>query len=355
MTLPTVARCARTAVWAGIAIGLLAQIVGAAVRFRTHPRATRWPLERARPRSRVPTESLAGSRGQGAGGGSTLPPQRPGLTQRLHLRSTAAMHRGTRSLDDTRGGVPVYFLGLTVLAVAMLVGTRLWDAPSQPLLSLLASMASLDPGAAGAILATAAEVTAGVLAIAMTVVAIVVELAANRYSHRITFLFIREPVNVVVLSLFLLTTLQCVWMAAILADPSQSDTPRAGVALSLGLVSLSLLTLLPYFAFVFSFISPLNVIDRIRRLASRAIEGASDARLDAAPEPRVGEHRRAPGRGARRHREGRPGHRDGVRGLVVRAAPRLREGQAPDCRRPGRTSRRDCATTRTSSPSRLRP
>ena len=49
-------------------------------------------------------------------------------------------------------------------------------------------------------LANAAEVVAAVLAIAITVVAIVVELAANRYSHRITQLFVRNPVNLSVIA-----------------------------------------------------------------------------------------------------------------------------------------------------------
>ena len=44
----------------------------------------------------------------------------------------------------------------------------------------------------------ASAANAPVLAIAVTVVAIVVELAANRYSHLITRLFVREPVNLLV-------------------------------------------------------------------------------------------------------------------------------------------------------------
>jgi uncharacterized membrane protein len=64
----------------------------------------------------------------------------------------------------------------------------------------------LDVGNA---LSNAAGVVAAVLAIAITVVAIVVELAANRYSHQITRLFLREPVNLLVLGLLVLTTVQC--------------------------------------------------------------------------------------------------------------------------------------------------
>src|SRR5688572_27807553 len=41
----------------------------------------------------------------------------------------------------------------------------------------------------------ASEIITSVLAIAITVVAIIVELASNRYTHRITELFVREPIN----------------------------------------------------------------------------------------------------------------------------------------------------------------
>ena len=48
---------------------------------------------------------------------------------------------------------------------------------------------------AASTLTSVAEVTVGVLGIAITVVAIIVELAANRYTPRISELFVRDPVN----------------------------------------------------------------------------------------------------------------------------------------------------------------
>ena len=43
-----------------------------------------------------------------------------------------------------------------------------------------------------------AEVVAAILGISITVVAIIVQLAATRYNHHITEMFVREPINVVV-------------------------------------------------------------------------------------------------------------------------------------------------------------
>ncbi len=146
-------------------------------------------------------------------------------------------------------------------------------------------LARLEPDEAFEILSNAAELLAGVLAIAITVVAIVVELAATRYSHRITRLFISEPVNIAVMSFFLLTTVQCVWIAATLDQPGGAALlPNAGFAIAMTMVTISLLLLLPYFYFVFSFISPLSIIHKLRSAAHRIYRkagGGSAARAHA--------------------------------------------------------------------------
>ncbi|NND36267.1 MAG: DUF2254 domain-containing protein, partial [Gammaproteobacteria bacterium] len=136
----------------------------------------------------------------------------------------------------------------------------------------------MQPEEAFEILSNAAELLAGVLAIAITVVAIVVELAATRYSHRITKLFISEPINIIVMSFFLLTTVQCVWLSATLSQPgSDALLPNAGFAIAMTMVTLSLLLLLPYFYFVFSFISPLSIVQKLRTAAHRIYRRAGTA------------------------------------------------------------------------------
>jgi hypothetical protein len=134
---------------------------------------------------------------------------------------------------------------------------------------------SLNEQGAAQALSNTAEVVAAVLAIAITVVAIVVELAATRFSHLVTRLFMREPVNMVVLGLILVTTVQCVWTATTLAESEPSAVlPHAGFFVTLGLVTISLLCLLPYIYFVFTFLSPISVIERIGRNAVEAMEVA---------------------------------------------------------------------------------
>lgn len=137
----------------------------------------------------------------------------------------------------------------------------------------------LEPDAAVDTLSNAAEVVAAVLAIAITVVAIVVELAANRYTHRITQLFVRAPVNAIVMGFFVVTAIQCLWVSASLsgqaADAGSSLYHYAGVVSAMGMVTFSLLILLPYFAYVFAFLDPVNIVNRLGAVTLRSVRRAT--------------------------------------------------------------------------------
>jgi len=110
-----------------------------------------------------------------------------------------------------------------------------------------------------------------------------VELAANRYSHRITSLFVREPVNIVVMSFFVIATIQSLWVALTLdTNPQASVLPNAGLLISMIMVTVSLVILLPYFAFVLSFLSPVSVIDNIRNATIDAVRRAETNSIDYA-------------------------------------------------------------------------
>ncbi len=123
-----------------------------------------------------------------------------------------------------------------------------------------------NPESAEATLSNAAEVIAAVLGIAVTVVAIVVELAANRYTHRITELFVSAPINFAVMGFFVVTALQAIFVSNTfdLGGPSPF-VPYTGVLVSTAMLALGLLLLLPYFAFVFDFLNPIQIVDRIRK------------------------------------------------------------------------------------------
>lgn len=176
------------------------------------------------------------------------------------------------SSTGLRGFAVLLVLALLLLALASwLEGSAAWRHPLQWL-------GTLDSAAALAVLAGSAQIVAGVLAILITVVAIVIELAATRYTHRITELFVRDRVNVSVMAFFVLTTVLCVWLAVALSGDVGAVPllPRGGFLLAMSMMTACLLMLLPYFAYVFHFVSPHQVIRRIRTDSLARVRGARD-------------------------------------------------------------------------------
>src|SRR5262245_27947201 len=186
-------------------------------------------------------------------------------------------HAGLRSFAALLG-LAALLLALASGRAALLVALATWLEGSDAWRHPVRWLASLDNADALALLAGSAQVVAGVLAILITVVAIVVELAANRYTHRITELFVRDRVNVAVMALFVLTTVLCVWLAVALSGTVDPEPllPRGGFLLTMGMITACLLMLLPYFAYVFHFVSPLEVIRRIRSDVLTRVRNASE-------------------------------------------------------------------------------
>lgn len=123
------------------------------------------------------------------------------------------------------------------------------------------------------------EIFAGVIGIAITVVAIIVELAANRYTSRITELFFRARVNSLVLSFFVVACVQCIWVS-FQTSAMVPWSPVVGGGSALLCITASLLLLLPYFVFVFTFLNPQNVIGRLREQTIDEIGEVRDKEAD---------------------------------------------------------------------------
>lgn len=121
------------------------------------------------------------------------------------------------------------------------------------------------------------EVTVAVLGIVLTVVAIIVELAASRYTPRITELFLRDPINGAVLSFFAVTSALVIATSMSLYGPAY---PSTMVRVVVSTMIVSMLSILPYFVYVFDFLTPRSVV---RRLQARACRGLSLGRRNASP------------------------------------------------------------------------
>jgi hypothetical protein len=175
-------------------------------------------------------------------------------------------------MDRFAKALKIWLLPFSVLlgsAVTIFVLTYAVDAANEPSPARVwGLLVHPNPQSAYDTLNNAGEVVAAVLGIAITVVAIIVELASNRYTHRITELFVAEPLNFGVMGFFVLTALQCLVVNItfdIQPDGTVAFIPIVSSAVSMMMLGLSLIILLPYFAFVFSFLNPIEIVERIRR------------------------------------------------------------------------------------------
>ncbi len=168
-------------------------------------------------------------------------------------------------------------LGILLLGAMAVFGVTVWldaTATDNPR-HVLDLIMKPNPVSAQNTLGSAGEVVAAVLAIAITVVAIIVELASNRYTHRITELFVHEPINFLVMGFFVITALQGLWVNLIIDyEPNVGGfVPYVAISVSMVMLTLCLLILLPYFAFVFEFLNPISIVDRIR---GKTLSGIAD-------------------------------------------------------------------------------
>src|SRR5262245_45873558 len=112
---------------------------------------------------------------------------------------------------------------------------------------------------------------AAVLGIIITVVSIIVQLSAERYTH-VTEMFFRDRTNMAVLAFYVVGCMCGIFVSFSLG---QSFVPRISLTVMMALALLGFGLMAPYFAYVFDFLQPENIIQRIRRLAVRAAESGS--------------------------------------------------------------------------------
>lgn len=121
-----------------------------------------------------------------------------------------------------------------------------------------------------------AQVVAAVLGIVITVVSIVVQLAATRYTPRIADMFFRDRTNLAVLTFFVIACINAVWVSV---SVTRSFLPHVSIIFTMVLVTASLLLMVPYFAYVFDFLDPDQVVGRIQE---QAVASATPERVNAA-------------------------------------------------------------------------
>ena len=136
-------------------------------------------------------------------------------------------------------------------------------------------LVDFDPETLQNALGNLAQVVAAVLGIVITVVSIVVQLAATRYTPRIGKMFFRDRKNLAIFGFFVVSCINAVWVSIVVTG---AFVPRLSVVVTAVMVTASLLLLIPYFAYVFAFLDPEKVIDRIGQQVLAAALGRGSAR-----------------------------------------------------------------------------
>ncbi|AUX25567.1 hypothetical protein SOCEGT47_061150 [Sorangium cellulosum] len=147
----------------------------------------------------------------------------------------------------------------------------------------------MSPGDAEHVMGGIGEVIAAILGIVITVASIIVQLAANRYTPRITEMFFRDRTNLLVMGFFVVSAVFSLWVNFSIRDGASGSTehafvPHHGVLITMGLLTACLLMMAPYFGYVFDFLEPDNVVGRIKKTgveqALRPAGGESDGEVD---------------------------------------------------------------------------
>jgi hypothetical protein len=128
----------------------------------------------------------------------------------------------------------------------------------------------IDKGNAASLMGSLAEVMAAVLGLSLTVVAIVVQLASQRYSAKIAELFMNDPLNRLFAGFMVTSSIYIVLIASL----GERLMPVLAFWGGIILIVLNLGLLLPYFRHVFSFLQPQNIIRQIEQTARVAITQA---------------------------------------------------------------------------------
>lgn len=171
----------------------------------------------------------------------------------------------------------VPFVLVAGLSLLLYVGLRWVDFLASPGVTsffdvLLLSQAEEVESAIGSL----SEVMVAILGLVITVVAIVVQLAAQRYTPKLVELFIVDRINIAYFVLMVVAT-----MYSLLLNYSiQSDfLPFWGAFTLLAMAVAVMGLLIPYFQHVFHFLTPDNIIRIIRRNARSAMRKVQTRKL----------------------------------------------------------------------------
>jgi hypothetical protein len=191
------------------------------------------------------------------------------------------MPRNTKSLSFRRQwALPIAVLTMTALGVFWgfylldhyVTGDRLEGPDAGPLARYL----RFDPASITDAVSSLAGMIAAVFGIVITVVSIIVQLSADRYTG-VARMFLRDKINLAVMAYYVIACVCGVWLSVSL---HHDYVPRAALIAMMGATTGGLVLMAPYFGYVFWFLEPMNIINKIR---SEAVKTAARGTVERDP------------------------------------------------------------------------
>lgn len=130
---------------------------------------------------------------------------------------------------------------------------------------------SYDPDGLSDAISSLAAVNAAIFGIIITVVSIIVQLSAERYTG-VARMFLRDRINQYVAAYYVVACVISVWISTTL---QANYVPAATLTAMLSITTGGIVIMAPYFGYVFWFLEPSNIVARIRKEAvASATRGA---------------------------------------------------------------------------------
>lgn len=134
-----------------------------------------------------------------------------------------------------------------------------------------------DPESITDAVSALAAMIAAIFGIVITVVSIVVQLSAGRYSG-VARMFRRDTVNLAVMAFYVIFCVTGIWLSVAL---HREFVPRAAILAMMSATTLGIVMIAPYFSYVFWFLEPMNIVHRLRYHAERVgAQGIAQLRTD---------------------------------------------------------------------------
>lgn len=172
----------------------------------------------------------------------------------LPMPEASPRRRGWLSPVLLLGGIAIAcFLGL--LLVDVVVSFRSGR-------SFGAAFSSWSAGDVQETLGGLTSVVVAILGIAITVVSIILQLSATRYTPRVTEMFFRDRTNLAVMGFFVIASIHSLWVAITVRE---SFVPQVLIISAVVMMTAAVLIMIPYFAYVFAFLEPERIVERLQQ------------------------------------------------------------------------------------------